>query len=180
MRSAQAVAVVALLIASTGALQPAAGQGSAELAGGWIVTRWTSADGAVNSSPQRGLFVFTQSGNYSIMYVPGTEPRPRYSGETMTDAETLAAYGSLVANSGRYTVEGDTITYEAFVAKDPNYMADFNVQTRANATRMTFRIDNGILTLKWLSGRSVGQSATLRRPGTGPGARGNRIDAATR
>lgn len=169
MRSAMAVAVIALLTAFTGAVQPAAGQGSAELAGGWIVTSWTSADGTVDSSPQRGLFVFTQTGQYSIMYVVGTEARPRYEGEGMTDAEMLAAYRSIVANSGRYTVEGDTITYDAYVAKDPNYMADFNVQTRANATRMTFSITDGILTLKWLEGaRSAGGAATLRRPGTAP------------
>lgn len=172
MRRAIAVAASVILVtAVTGALQTAEAQAPADLTGGWIVTSWTAPDGTVNSTPQRGLFNFTQSGTYSVMYVPGTEARPRYDGENPTDAETLAAYGSFVANSGRYTVEGDTITYDAYVAKDPNYMADWDVETRANATRVTFSIKDEILTLKWLEGsRSAGQMATLRRPGQAPGA----------
>jgi len=153
-----------LLTALSGVANPAAAQAPPELAGGWIVTSWTAPDGTVNSSPQRGLFVFTATGQYSMMYVLGDEPRPRYPGEDPTDAEMLAAYQSLVANSGRYTVDGNKLTYEAYVAKDPNYMADWNMETRGNATNVTFSIADDILTLKWLDGRNEGQTATLRRP----------------
>ncbi len=167
MRRALAVTTTVLLLtAFAGVPRTVEAQGSADLAGGWLVTSWTAADGTVNAQPQRGLFVFAATGQYSMMYVLGTEPRPRYSGETLTDAEMLAAYRSLVANSGRYTVEGDVITYEAYVAKDPNYMADWNTETRANANRMRFGIKDGILTLEWLDGFNEGMKATLRRPGS--------------
>jgi hypothetical protein len=153
------------LTAFSGPWHTAAAQGSSELAGGWIVTGWTAADGTVNSQPQRGLFLFTGTGQYSMMYVLGDEPRPRYEGETQTEAETLTAYGSFVANSGRYTVNGNTLTYEAYMAKDPNYMADWNANEPGNAVNVTFSVTNGILTLNWVDGRNAGQTATLRRPG---------------
>lgn len=167
MRSTSAfTASLFLLLGLSGALQTVEAQGSPELAGGWLVTSWTTAEGETDSSPQRGLFVFTATGQYSMMFVRGDEPRPRYEGETMTDEETLAAYDNFIANSGRYTVEGDRITYEAYVAKDPNYMADWNAQERTNANSMTFSIgDDGVLTLKWIDGFLAGMTATLRRPG---------------
>jgi hypothetical protein len=62
------------------------------------------------------------------MYVPGDEPRDVPEGETFTDAETLTAYGSIIANSGRYTVDGNQLMYEAYVAKNPAYMADWNAE----------------------------------------------------
>lgn len=150
---------------ASGGWQGVAAQGSPELAGGWIVTSWTTPDGEVNSQPQRGLFLFTQTGQYSMMYVPGDQPRPRYEGESQTEAEVLSAYASFVANSGRYTVEGNRITYEAYVAKDPNYMGDWNLEEGGNAVNVDFSISDGILTLKWTDGRSAGTTATLRRPG---------------
>jgi Lipocalin-like domain len=161
---------IALLAVLAGAPRTAHAQGMSELAGGWIVASWTSPQGKVNSSPQRGLFIFTTTGQYSMMFVNTDEPRPRYTGETQTDAEMLGAYKSLTANSGRYTVKGKVLTYEAFVAKDPNYMANWNAATPGNAVNATFSITNGILTLKWLDGNGglAGSTATLRRP-TGPG-----------
>jgi hypothetical protein len=166
MRKATSIALSLLLLAAaSGSWHSAEAQVSPELAGGWIVTSWTTPDGSVDSAPQRGLFLFTASGQYSMMYVPGSEPRPRYEGETQTDAEILTAYGSFVANSGRYSVEGNTITYEAYLAKDPNYMADWNAQEAGNARELTYSINDGILTLTWGDGRNPGLIATLRRPG---------------
>lgn len=151
------------LAATSGTLSTAAAQGSSELAGGWIVTSWTSADGETIANPQRGLFIFTATGHYSMMYVPGTEARPRYAGENQTDAEKLAAYDSFIANSGRYRVNGNRLTYEAFMAKDPNYMAEFGPDA-ANGIEVEFSITGGILTLKWMTGISAGVTATFRRP----------------
>lgn len=175
MRRAPAVTATLVLllavggIAVSGAWLPATAQGSSELAGAWLVTSRTSPDGEVNSSPQRGLYVFTESGHYSIMYVLGDEPRPPFSGEgrfgTPTDAEKLAAFDNFVANSGRYSVDGDEISYEAYMAKNPNYMAAFSAQDRTNAATMTFSIEDGTLTLRPTSGNGVGGSVTLRRPG---------------
>jgi len=154
-----------LATALSGVWHTAEAQGSAELAGGWIVTSWTAPDGTVDEQPQRGLFVFSATGQYSIMYVLGDEARPRYEGETQTDAETLAAYASFVANSGRYTVDGNNLMTEAYLAKDPNYMADWNADEPGNAFNVTFSITDGILTLEFLDGFNEGRKATLRRPG---------------
>jgi hypothetical protein len=145
------------------AASAAEAQAPQDLAGAWIVTSWTSPDGDVDSEPQRGLFTFTASGAYSMMYVLGTEPRAQYSGEGQTDEETLAAYASFVANSGRYAVEGNRITFEAYMAKDPNYMAGFGTE-EGNGVTVEFGIEDEILTLSWVDGFSQGASATFRRP----------------
>ena len=68
----------------------------------------------------RGLFIFTAA-NYSIMYIRGDEPRADLPAEP-TDADLIRAFGELTANSGRYTLEGDQLTYEAYMANNPNYM----------------------------------------------------------
>jgi len=145
------------------AASAAEAQAPEDLAGAWIVTSWTSPDGDVTSEPQRGLFMFTASGAYSIMYVAGDEPRAQYSGESQTDDEVLAAYGSFIANSGRYTVEGNQITFEAYMAKDPNYMAGFGTE-EGNGITVEFGIEDGILTIHWVDGFSEGATATFRRP----------------
>lgn len=167
MRIVSAVTTgLALLTALAGTPRAGAAQAPPELTGGWIVASWTSPDGKVNSTPQRGLFIFTATGQYSMMYVPGDAARPRYAGTGPTEAEELAAYRSFVANTGRYTVTGNQISLEAFVAKDPNYMADWDMTTRANAVNVTYSIANGILTLRWTdsTGVNAARTATLRRP----------------
>jgi hypothetical protein len=162
MRASSFVTPLAVLCLALGGSPDAAqAQGSPELAGGWIVTSWTSPDGEVNSQPERGLFIFTQSGHYSIMHV--NAPRAELS-QSSTDADRLAAFEPFTANSGRYQVAGNVITYEAYVAKNPGYMADFMTE-EGNAVTMTYSIDDGILTLEWTEGRSAGRKATLRRPG---------------
>ena len=154
-----------LLLAVAGLIAvPVSAQGNSELAGGWILTSWELADGQVVSEPQRGLFMFTASGQYSIMYVLGDQPRAEWSGEAQTDAEKVEAYDSFVANSGRYSVEGDRITYEAAMAKNPNYMANFGPDGE-NASTMNFTIENNVLTLRFMSGNAEGATATFRRAG---------------
>jgi hypothetical protein len=163
MRKTIITAFVALLALAV-AWSPAHAQSLGDLAGTWIVTSWESADGEVNSEPQRGLFVFAvtrpDGGSYSMMYVNTEEPRPRYEGDELTDEEKLRAYDSLTANSGRFTVEGNQLTWEAYVAKDPNYMADWG----ENAQTADFETDGETLTLTFTSGFGDGGKATFRRP----------------
>ena len=149
---------VAALIAS-----PISAQGNAELAGGWVLTSWESPDGDVLSAPQPGLFMFTASGVYSIMYVNGDQPRAVQAGDLETDAEKLDAYDSFTANSGRYSVEGNAITYEAYMAKNPGYMSRFGPDG-GNASTMNYSIENDILTLRFLTGNAQGATAKFRRP----------------
>ena len=147
----------------------AAAQSYADLDGGWLVSSWTSPDGQTNDEPQRGLFVFTTTGQYSIMYVNTDAPRPDLPDEP-SDAQRLAAFDSFTANSGRYRIQGDQLTYEAYMAKNPNYMNAWDADTAANGVTLTMRMDDeGMLVLEWPNGRKV----TLRRapgsPGTGGG-----------
>ena len=133
-----------------------------DLAGGWIVASRTSADGEVDSSPSRGLYLFTAEGQYSMMNV-GPDERANLP-EEPTDAQIAEAYGSFSANSGRYRIQGDQLTYEAWVAKWPGYMNAWDTSTGGNAITMTMSMDDGILTLSRPDGRAV----TLRRaPGLG-------------
>ena len=171
MRKALAVSpFLALLAALTLVTSPGVAQDLSTLTGTWIVDSWENADGEVNTEPQRGLFVFGQSrtrdngGAYSMMYVLGDEPRAEFAADQdgPTDAEKVVAYDSFVANSGRYTVEGDQLTYEAYMAKNPNYMAGWE----DNGVTVTWSVEDDILTLHWTSGRTEGFTATLRRPGT--------------
>ncbi len=162
---------IAALLASLTLLavswSPAAAQDASVLNGAWIVRSWTDADGVVNEDAQRGLFTFTitrdDGGNYSMMFVPGSEARPRFAGENQTDAETLSSYASFIANSGRVTVEGNTLTYEAYMAKDPNYMDDWG----ENGASADWAVDGTTLTLTFTSGFMEGTTATLQRPGGG-------------
>lgn len=130
-------------------------QESSSVQGAWI---FTSED----DSHQRGLLIFTEE-NYSMMFVMGDEPRAEYDAdEGMTDEETLAAYQSFVANSGRYTIEGDQVTMEAYMAKDPNYMAGWG----ENAMTLTITVDGAMMT--WTGGFGQSEDADpimLRRVG---------------
>ena len=157
--------LLALFAAAHGSAAEA--QTDDELYGGWIITGWEAPAGQEGPPPRRGLFVFSESGHYSIMYVIGDPRAPL--GENPTDAEVAAAYGPLVANSGRYSVSGDVITYEAFMAKDPAYMSRFLATGgEGNAQTMAFSIDDGVLTLRFGEGGPMnGATATLRRPGSG-------------
>ena len=153
-------------IAMAGSWTGTSAQMSSDLHGGWVIAGWEAGPGQTGPTPQRGLFLFTESGHYSIMYVVG-EAREAL-GQSPSNDDIAAAYGPFVANSGRYTVSGNEITYEAFVAKDPAYMSQFEpTGGEGNAQTMTYSIaDDGILTLHFGEGGPMqGATATLRRPG---------------
>ena len=147
-RIATVAPLLALLVVVTiaGTAVPAQ---KADLEGAWIVT-------SESGDHQRGLVIFTER-NYSMMFVSSDEARAEYSGETITDAETIKAYNSFTANSGRYTLDGDKLTFEAYMAKNPNYMAGWPENDRT----ITIKVDGDRLTWTWEDGRTM----TLRRPG---------------
>ncbi|HSM35928.1 MAG TPA: lipocalin-like domain-containing protein [Longimicrobiales bacterium] len=102
---------------------PAAAAQENSVEGAWRVTHWETADASYDAQP--GLFIFTTT-HYAMMFTQGADARGQYDSEAgQTDEETLAAYGSFIANAGRYSLEGDQLTTRAYVAKDPNYMAAF-------------------------------------------------------
>jgi len=96
------------------------------LRGAWrVVEEWIGRPGEVGttiSALQASLYIFA-SRHYSIMYVPGSEPRrPFPQPGPPTDAERLAAYDRFVANSGTYQADGSRIVFRRIVAKVPNVM----------------------------------------------------------
>ena len=141
-----------------GLLVPAAASAqTTPVEGAWVVTEWHSPDGEAMENTQPGLFVFTKT-HYSVMFVLGGEPRAGYE-EEMSDEQIIEAYGSFVANSGRYEVEGDRITTRAYVAKDPNYMNGWP----ENQQTYEFRIDDeGMLHLSFGGGPGAGMTAVAR------------------
>jgi hypothetical protein len=153
------------LIVFAAVWSPASAQNASDLTGAWVVTGWTNADGTAVDPSQRGLFIFVvrENGgsNYSMMYVPGDEPRAQFQGEQATDDELLAAYGSFVANSGRLFIDGDKLSFDAYMAKNPNYMASFGENLQA----ARWKIEGEVLTLTFQEGFSEGRSVTLRHPG---------------
>lgn len=156
----------ALLLGVALAALPGTVTAQADLHGGWIITGWENPGGQAPAE-SRGLFVFSESGHYSMMFVLG-EGRAALP-DSPTDADFAAAYGPFIANSGRYSVSGNTITYEAFVAKDPAYMAGFApTGGEGNEQTMTYSISDGVLTLGLGDGGPMGGlTATLVRPGGG-------------
>ena len=132
------VALLASLVL-LGVLAPATDLSAQEsIAGSWITESWDGQDDAA-----QGLLIFTET-HYSMMFVPPGMVRAR-TGETMTDAETVEATNTLVANTGRYTRDGNQITTEAYVALNPNYMLDFG----ENQQTYTYRFEGDRLHITW-------------------------------
>ncbi len=148
-----AVAIAILTVVAAG--WRATPNQEAALQGAWVLTSVSDTSDNVISEPQPGLFVFTGT-HYSMMFVNGADPREQFADEAArTDAEVVAAYNSVTANSGRYEVHGDTLTRRAYVAKNPNYMGGWP----ENETTVAFRIEGDTLHWTW----SDGEVFTLRR-----------------
>ena len=134
---------------------PATGiaQDESPVQGAWILTGLESADGTAVSPVLPALLLYTET-HYSTMYARGDEARADLSDEP-SDEEIVAAYGSFVANSGRYDIDGDQVTTRAFVAKNPNYMHAWPDNTQT----FTFAVDGDQLLLTYENGFK----ATFRR-----------------
>jgi hypothetical protein len=110
------------------------------------------------ADPQPSLYLFT-SRHYSIMYVPGSEPRALFRDMSRpTDAEKITAYNSFIANSGTYALSDSTIETRPIVAKTPNFMAG---QSQTYSYRL--RGDSLWLTSRPLPAPGVEIRATLVR-----------------
>ena len=170
MKPNRIILLFASALVVTGCAQPAAEMSVAEnsgIYGGWVVSDWVMPDHEVPIMPaEQGLFLFTASGHYSQMWVPTTD-RPALPDEP-SDAELAAAYNTFIANSGRYTVDGNIITFEAYMGRDPDYMSRFEpTGGEGNARSMSYKLnEDGTLTLEFVSTDEYGAGvvATLRRP----------------
>lgn len=93
------------------------------------------------------------------MVVPDTAPRAVF-GEDPTDAERLEAFDNFIANSGRYEVQAEQMTIRPYVAKSPNFMADFP----DNAATTTFRVEGDRLHWQFPDGPMLILSKVEGRP----------------
>ena len=98
-----------------------------------------------------------------MMFVPAGVNRAQWTDETPTDADLVAAFNTLVANSGRYTWSGNEITTEAYVSLVPPYMASWG----ENHETFTFRIEGETLHFTWPDdfGSASGTVGTFRKVG---------------
>lgn len=87
------------------------------LVGAWRVTEIGDASGSPNTSPQPGLYIFTNQ-HYSFVRINGTKPLPAYpSNDKATDADKVAVFNALYMNTGTYTVKANMLATKASVAK---------------------------------------------------------------
>lgn len=94
-----------------------------ELDGAWEVVQ---AVGDSIESNQPGLYIF--HGNYySVLHVWADEARPMYEEDedrgNVDNEKLLAIVLPVEGNSGRFTMEGSTLTMTPMVAISPNFMS---------------------------------------------------------
>lgn len=123
--------------------------------GVWKVTEIvvTGADAVNVATPQPGLIIFARK-HYSVMWIPGNQPRTLFKGESPTNEEKIAAYDSFVANAGTYEVAGEILTLHPVVSRSPNFMA-------GGSAKNQFRIEGTTL---WLIQKNTDLSVRHRRP----------------
>ena len=125
--------VVVWLVASV----PAHAQAKSPVEGVWKVTEVQvigGANPATNAKPQPGLYIFTR-GHYSVVTINGDKPRTAITAQgrgqgagqapPLTDAQKIAFYehwNVFTANSGTYTIAGNTLTTKPLVAKNESVM----------------------------------------------------------
>ena len=86
------------------------------------------------------------------MYVRGGDQRAVLPENTTTE-QRLASMDEVTANSGRYSLEGDQLTYEAYMAKNAAYMSgwsdnDRTVTVTVDGDTMTWTAENNTFTLR--------------------------------
>lgn len=107
-----------------------------------VSSRVAGADWTAGTPPYSSVYIFTPK-HYSYMFASGAGPRRLFAGNPNrpSDAEKVAAYDSIVASSGTYTLEGATLTMTAVLHKNPNEMTGeplrYSVEFEGDRLRMT-------------------------------------------
>jgi hypothetical protein len=118
--------VLTLLCAARAQAQDSTPLTMTALEGAWIRVIGIAADGTETSSPP-GVRTFVD-GHYS--WVQAAPDRPRITAATAT-AEELRAFIAITAQSGRYEVNGHTMTQLPVAALNPSIMGSDYRQTFA-------------------------------------------------
>ncbi len=150
-----------LLVVAAGAFacsEPAATPPAVQpvLEGAWEVTR-ASRPELVSDQP--GLYIF-HGGYYSVLHVWKAGPRPLFEGdetrETVDRDKLNAIMGGVEGNSGRYSVDGSTLTLTPIVAIGQNFMNGLS-------RKYTFRVSGDELTLEGGSIEGLPSAENLQR-----------------
>jgi hypothetical protein len=96
-------------------------QAVSSLIGVWKVAEIVSPDGQKQANPQPTIYIFTAR-HYSHVSVTSPQPRPNYTGPTVTDAQRLEMWQPFSATSGTYAVGAKQFTIRPMVAKNPGFM----------------------------------------------------------
>lgn len=148
MSSMKSLCLLALFASVLSAQNPV----NKPIEGVWRVTEIvvTGAGASNNPNPQPSLFIFAPK-HYSLMYIPGNQPRTLFKAEEPTNAEKVPAFDSFVANTGTYEIAGSTLTIRPIVARYPNFMA-------GGSDKYQFRIEGNTL---FLTEKSTDQTSRI-------------------
>ena len=154
MRRLLAISILGLsVIALTGLTgysqygQPKTGKNP--VMGAWKVTEYTNPNQPTITSPQPGLYIFSEK-YYSAVRIQGTKPLPAYpSNDKATQADKAQVFDSLYLNTGAYSVSGNTLTTMPQLTKSAFAMAP------GRKTEYTFTISGNTLTLAQKDGPVV-------------------------
>ena len=150
--------LISALTQACGAPQKAHGTA---LDGAWqvVAVEVTGSGATAHNQPQPSLVLFSGE-YYSWSRVTTTSPRALFVAETPTDAERVAAYESVLFNSGKYAVSDSTLTVWPVVARSPNYMAGASESYRYRLNGDTLWVDQRSDDIRsWLGDRLVSPSA---------------------
>ena len=155
--------LLSLLLAAASLVQalPREAQAQLSVEGAWTVDEWKRDGETMSAEP--GIFIFTST-HYSFFFVNQPEARavPADAGPNgLADVAKVTAYDEITANAGRYAIEGNKLTTQAYVAKNPGYMAGWP----DNPQEYTVRRNGDTVTLTFASGNVA---TLIRREGQAP------------
>ena len=129
MRSVLAIVIVGVLLVGGRFVFVSAQSGASGLEGAWTLQQVSNAK-PVNNPMQKpvGLMVFSGR-HYSIVFADASRADFGQGGAVTATADQLrAAWGPVTANTGTFTVTGNTVRLVRVAAKAPNAMAAGNFQ----------------------------------------------------
>ena len=124
-----------------------------------VAVEVTGSGATVHNQPQPSLVIFSGE-HYSWSRVTTTSPRARFVAEAPTETERVAAYDSVLFQSGKYTVSDSTLTVWPIVARSPNFTAGSSESYRYRLSGDTLWLDQRSEDVRfWLGDRLVSPSA---------------------
>src|SRR5579884_2131030 len=108
--------LLTILLVAAASAQPV----HSPLKGVWKVTSYIAGDGQTYTM-QPGLYIFTEK-YFSIVATANDKPRPDSDPSKATDAEIVASWRPLIAQSGTYEISGRTVTMHPTISKIPSRM----------------------------------------------------------